>query len=310
MFIVSLVLMLLFGGTAQVQAWNKPGHMLSGAIAYQILRQESPETISKVRAILEQHPWFETHWKRQLRGTPQVEQDQRLFMLAARWPDDARGTSFHRSRWHYINLPFKPAGEPDHVVERPPERPNALEALKGNEIVLKTNSSAERQAIALAWLFHLIGDVHQPLHASELFTTEYPDGDQGGNEICIQVRPDTRIINLHSFWDGLMVGTANFGQLANFAVALRNRGDLAKANLAELGPMDFETWIRESAEQATAVAYRNGLFRGSPKGHADECSDLGVATILPTGYLQAAKHVAYRRMVIAGYRLADFLKGI
>jgi len=37
-------------------AWNIPGHMLSGAIAYQILRSESPATIEQVRAILEKHP--------------------------------------------------------------------------------------------------------------------------------------------------------------------------------------------------------------------------------------------------------------
>jgi hypothetical protein len=37
-------------------AWNIPGHMLSAAIAYQILQQENPQTIDKVRATLEKHP--------------------------------------------------------------------------------------------------------------------------------------------------------------------------------------------------------------------------------------------------------------
>jgi len=31
--------------------------MLSGIIAYQILRQENPQSIMKVRAVLEKHPW-------------------------------------------------------------------------------------------------------------------------------------------------------------------------------------------------------------------------------------------------------------
>jgi hypothetical protein len=30
-------------------AWNIPGHMLSAAIAYQILQQENPPTIEKVK---------------------------------------------------------------------------------------------------------------------------------------------------------------------------------------------------------------------------------------------------------------------
>jgi hypothetical protein len=41
-----------------------------------------------------------------------------------------------------------------------------------------------------AWLFHLVGDIHQPLHTVQLFTREYPNGDRGGNEICVRVTPD------------------------------------------------------------------------------------------------------------------------
>jgi S1/P1 Nuclease len=48
-------------------------------------------------------------------------------------------------------------------------------------------NDGERKAIALAWLFHLVGDIHQPLHTAQLFTTEYPQGDRGGNEICVRV---------------------------------------------------------------------------------------------------------------------------
>jgi hypothetical protein len=33
-------------------AWNIPGHMLSAAIAYQVLRQENPGVIDKVKPYL------------------------------------------------------------------------------------------------------------------------------------------------------------------------------------------------------------------------------------------------------------------
>ena len=49
-------------------AWNIPGHMLSGAIAYQILQQENPQTIEKVKAVLEKHPSYanrrQARWSR------------------------------------------------------------------------------------------------------------------------------------------------------------------------------------------------------------------------------------------------------
>jgi hypothetical protein len=38
-------------------AWNIPGHMLSAAIAYQVL-QQNPQIIDKVKAVLEKHPWY------------------------------------------------------------------------------------------------------------------------------------------------------------------------------------------------------------------------------------------------------------
>jgi S1/P1 Nuclease len=43
-----------------------------------------------------------------------------------------------------------------------------------NERVVKKDSDGERRAIALTWLFHLVGDIHQPLHTAQLFTAEYP----------------------------------------------------------------------------------------------------------------------------------------
>jgi S1/P1 nuclease len=56
------------------------------------------------------------------------------------------------------------------VKIREPEPVNILTALAENEGVVKKSSDGERKAIALAWLFHLVGDIHQPLHTAQLFT--------------------------------------------------------------------------------------------------------------------------------------------
>jgi hypothetical protein len=40
--------------------------MLSGIIAYQVLRQENPQTIEKAKAVLEKHPWYENQWHARL----------------------------------------------------------------------------------------------------------------------------------------------------------------------------------------------------------------------------------------------------
>jgi hypothetical protein len=56
---------------------------------------------------------------------------------------------------------------------------NIVTALAENESVVRNENDPERKAIALAWLFHLVGDVHLSLHAAQLFTVEYPQGDRG-----------------------------------------------------------------------------------------------------------------------------------
>ena len=48
---------------ARATAWNKPGHMVTGAIAYEVLQAESPQTIAKVIALLKEHPYYETKWE-------------------------------------------------------------------------------------------------------------------------------------------------------------------------------------------------------------------------------------------------------
>src|SRR5215813_37164 len=110
-------------------------------------------------------------------------------MQAARWPDDIRTNDKqqHRALWHYINWPFKPEGQPASVQTREPEPVNILTALVENQSVVKQENDPERKAIVLAWLFHLVGNIHQRLHTVQLFTYEYPKGDRGGNEICVRV---------------------------------------------------------------------------------------------------------------------------
>ena len=71
-------------------AWNIPGHMLSGIIAYQVLQQENPPTIEKVKAVLEKHPWYANQWQARLQDVPVADRDMVLFMQAARWADDIR----------------------------------------------------------------------------------------------------------------------------------------------------------------------------------------------------------------------------
>jgi len=176
-----------------------------------------------------------------------------------------------------------------------------------NQRILVNENDAERKAIALSWLFHLVGDVHQPLHTAQLFTVEYPNGDRGGNEICVRVTQGRQATDLHRFWDGVITSTQNLTRLRNDATTLRNRQEFQRSQLTELANTSFESWAKESYEIATKIAYRNGGQIGIPKGGNKECRDVQATPLLPAGYVVSTRWIADRRMILAGYRLADLL---
>src|SRR5215475_10080575 len=100
-----LVVLTLAVTPLPASAWNIPGHMLSGIIAYQVLQQENPQTIEKVKTVLEKHPWYANQWQARLQDVPAADHSLMLFMQAARWADDIRTSDKqqHRALWHYIN---------------------------------------------------------------------------------------------------------------------------------------------------------------------------------------------------------------
>ena len=90
MSLITLLVLLTVTTPLPASAWNIPGHMLSGAIAYQVLQQESPQTIDKVKAILQKHPWYANQWQARLQDVPVADHSLVLFMQSARWADDIR----------------------------------------------------------------------------------------------------------------------------------------------------------------------------------------------------------------------------
>jgi len=233
------------------------------------------------------------------------DQERYLFMLAARWPDDIRGDSaFDHPMWHYIDYPYKPPGQPPAVPAPPPDKENLVAAFQRNVAVVQSAAPDAEKAVALCWIFHLLGDSHQPLHAVSLFTTQFPEGDRGGNLFYISFynpadpsSPATQ--NLHAYWDNILLMDDTYDPARALAVALEN--GYPAASLGELSETRFEAWVhQESFDLAVSAAYRQGNLKGS--------SDKNQGIRLPPDYESEAKRIAERRLALSAYRLADFLR--
>jgi hypothetical protein len=77
--------------------------------------------------------------------------------------------------------------------------------------------------------------------------------------------------------------------------------------LTELANSGFDAWAKESFEIATKIAYRNGGRIGIPRGGNVDCTMVAAAPVLRAGYVVSASRIVDRRMILAGYRLADLL---
>jgi S1/P1 Nuclease len=167
------------------------------------------------------------------------------------------------------------------------------------------STSPHDKAMMLAWLFHLVGDTHQPLHSTALFSEKLlHDGDRGRNRILTVQRK-----NLHSLWDGLPGNEAKLRATHNEAAKLMADADLAKLGESAAGALDEETWLNESRELAIGFTYSPELM-----GYLRNLEREGKTELQPFDfdpkYLKAGGKICDRRIVQAGYRLAAVLKQI
>ena len=212
---VLLAAAVLNGGRAW--AWNAIGHLASAKLAYDELDDGQK---GELFALLQRHPHFAQYLA--AGRPPEVSEMEWAILHAAVWPDwvrprhnapgpDPRGpsvTKYSRDEQHYVNVPVIDPKDAAFFAGKtliPPDRTNVICALKQSCNDLRSrNAAAEDKAVAICWIFHLVGDIHQPLHNAAYFSSEegFQQGDQGGNRFGVKI--NGRKWKLHAFWDNLL----------------------------------------------------------------------------------------------------------
>ena len=235
-------------------AWGPLGHRIVARLA---AAQLSPRTKTQVRGLLA------------VRGLRYLDQ-------VADWADDLRDTDpdlYRRTaRLHYVNFQSS-----DCVYDPPRDCPQGECVVAGIDrysaiLADRSNSPAER-AQALAFVVHLVADVHQPLHA------DYRH-DAGGNDF--QVRWRGQGISLHRIWDSAMLDEAH---LSSARYARRLRG--------EHGSIASGGTPAQWAEESCRIDRDDGVY---PPSH-----------VIGDDYVDRELPIAERRLREAGARLAALL---
>jgi hypothetical protein len=278
--------------------------MMVAAIAYDQLTPKAKARVAKLLA-LNKYPTNGTN------DAGASDKAKAAFMMAATDPDAIKGDRKHfkddgedptnpkkapspgrntgfddkfmHKYWHYVDLPFSP--DNTHLVQ--PPKINAQERIALFRKTIASKAPDKLKAFDLVWLLHLVGDVHQPLHATSRFTHDGSMGDRGANEVKLCALPCKD--ELHAFWDGLP------GDSTSVSAAIAAAGGIPKADPAQVSISGEGAWVQESFQAAQKSVYVDPIGVGN-----------GPFT-LTDSYKMDAKAVADGRIALAGARLANLL---
>ncbi|WP_263770793.1 S1/P1 nuclease [Propionivibrio soli] len=285
-------------GTAapnSASAWNAAGHRLVACIAWDQMR---PETRVAAADLLRGHPDF-ARWQKR---AGEDSGDRGVFIEVSTWADEIRKDRRFFSRgseeptptlegfpdmerhgdWHYVNRPLDVSSPAIGNVGTIDRQLVALRKTLGSP-----GTSMLERRYSLPWLIHLVGDAHQPLHASARVGA---DGrvDKLGNGFMVNNPFNSRkpLTTLHAFWDDLPGPPWLRGERLD---------TLCRELAAEYAPPSKSTsseWIDESWRLARDHAY--------PQSN-------DAVPVIDEAFYAASRKIADRRVAEAGYRLADVL---
>lgn len=298
------------------------GHRLTAAVAHNFIEAE---TALKLIEILEQHPRFEQDFLNEMPAfiSSASLQDKQQWLLgqAAYWPDIARGlpdserAKYNRPSWHYeqgewvrgsaqfqgnhyIGIsPFPNVNGPaGNSVRSEDDVSNLVTAIDYNTWVLANSSYPEAQrAVALCWVLHLMGDIHQPMHTGSLYSAHtFERGDLGGNRI------PTGDVNLHGRWDQAL---EEGGVAAQLPELINLVSGFSKPKIQGV-ESDWTQWMSESRQHLQNFVYTDAMLEAAAAADAKRADDIENDIEVSAEYISEMKRISAQRISLAGLRLA------
>lgn len=269
---------LVLGSVAR--AWGDMGHQVVGEIAQQLLRSDK-QTSQAVQDILGVEPWS----------------------IAATWPDKVRS-----------DIRFKEF-DAVHFINDMKDPFSAYTVLtQWVELIKDTRAPREIRMIAMRYIIHVLGDVHQPLHVGFAI-------DRGGNNCKVIWNPTPNYKkeqNLHAVWDTDLVmsivsdmasGSGKFISYSDLATSLMKK---YKKMLGNPLSVNVNQWLNESHGLAEAAVYPDKLAPEArpyckPKNEWNKIAKEDIP-VLSADYIKLHKPIIEEQLVRSGVRLAAFLR--
>lgn len=224
--VLMVIFIVTWFASSSAFAWSGDAHQLVANLAYERLTPAARSEVNRLIATQSAN----------VQGCS-IEN----FARASTWPDCVRRRSGYTQTapYHYINIPITGATT---IQDDCQEVGCIREAIGRYELTLANRSASDRERLeALAFLSHLIADLHQPLHVSN-------NCDRGGNTIDV-ILPSGANIDLHGAWDDNLARNAMRGR------GRRAIATLVTQNATRWSGGDVEAWALEGNEIARRFTY-------------------------------------------------------
>jgi len=273
---------------AAAQAWGDEGHEVIGLIAEHFLTPSVRRQVDALLATDTSHLTADTSLASETTWADRFRDSDR----------NSGGARYRATReWHYVDIEIRNGdldaacwGSPVLPRDRPASAAPAhrcivdqIEAFSRE--LANPSTPAEERLVALQFLVHFVGDLHQPLHASD-------DEDRGGNDkrvVAAGFAPGT----LHQYWDSVFV--SRLGE-SSAALAQGLIAEITPARRQAWTPGTPADWARQSFSLGRSIAY----------GELPRPDAAGVYE-LPATYVEAASGAVRVQLERAGVRLAAIL---
>ncbi len=291
-------------------SWDDTGHKLTAYIAWERMTPQARERAIKILLSAPEDSHLSVFYLQDSRSA--AARQRELFMIASTWADIVRDRDFknryskyHKGDWHYADTFWRLTDGKVDILENFAEpKGKAVDQLFAFDKALRDAAASDAdKAIALAWVLHLAGDIHQPLHTSARVTQYDPKGDQGGNRFSLSpkdAKGDDRL-NLHWFWDSIVMrniarqnDACDTDYLPPIAQAMMKKYPEGKMqNRLKTGK--FDEWQQEGFRIASTKFYPQSLKFGEAPS---------------SDYKKMAFEIAEEQIVLAGYRMGEMLNQI
>ncbi len=275
--ILRLLIALLLLAPAPASAWWEYGHETVARIAHIEVRADTRAALAR---LLGQSALLET---------PTCPAD--TMESASYWPDcikTLRDRFSYASPWHYQNVGVCQ----EFDLQAPCRDGNCVSSQIERQARLLADKALPRRerVMALAFLIHLVGDLHQPMHAGDR-------GDLGGNRLALSYGIIAGRTNLHLAWDGYLGERAISTPPGDARGLLSEYGAQDRLAMREGSVTD---WSRENWAVSRDYAYASVL--GDPCGPIPE-----TRPVIDEETTRRLIPIVRRQVVRGGLRLARLL---